>query len=298
MMALCLVAAFALAGALAASASAQAPTWYECAKAVKVGKTYPTGEYKNSKCTEPLAGGKYLLKEGVGKGKPFKGATKKGTDAVLHIKTWLGDLTVVCKSAKDSGTAALPNVEKEVSISYSSCKALSTKVCTSPGAKKGEIKVTGLRGEFGYVEEAPNPTVVGLRFENEADPGGLMDSFSCEDVEGKVFGQVIGVQSKDINEINKEAETLDEATERYGEHEYEGKKFKPTVNILGWAPELAEIERCSGQECATEYPAHVLKGEFCGEFVEHLLGKECTPPAYLGLDLTTLNKGEALMVKT
>ncbi len=295
---LCIVAVLATSGLLATSASAEglpAPTWYACAKAVPKN----TGNYSNKTCSTLSEPGKgaYELKEGIGKGKAFKGKTKEGTEPTLHIKTWLGDLTVVCEKAKDAGKVAAPNLEKEVSIDYSKCKALGTKVCTSAGAKSGEIQVTGMRGELGYVEETPT-AVVGMRLENEAHPGELMNEFSCEDVEGKISGQVIGVQSGDVNSVSASSELLDEATERYGEHEYEGKKFKPLVNILGWEPELPEIERCSGQECATEHPAHVLKGEFCGEFVEELLSKKCTPPAYLGLDETVINKGESLEIKT
>jgi hypothetical protein len=223
---LCLVVALAMMGLLATSAFAESlpvPTWYACVKAVPK----DSGNYTEKACataSEPGKGG-YELEESIGKGKEFKGKLNTGTKAILHIKTWLGDLKVECESAKDSGKPALPNLEVGVAIDYGKCKALGTKTCTTAGAKKGEIKATGMRGEFGYVEETPTP-VVGLRLENEAHPGELLTTFTCEDVEGKVAGQVIGLQEKDIGAINKDSELFDEATERYGEHEYEGKKIQ------------------------------------------------------------------------
>lgn len=302
---LCLVAAVAMGCVFAASASAtlKAPNWAICAKA----SPKNTGKYKNKTCTEVNSEGKgaYELKEGVGKGKAFKGKgpkTKKGVrDIVLHVKTFLGDLTVACESATDAGKPAAPNLVKEVSVAYKGCEALGTKPCKSAAAKEGEIKITGLGGQLGYVEEGATP-VVGLRLENETTPGGVISEFVCtggKTVEAKIRNQVIGVVSKDINTPSKEFELFFEATERYGEHEFEGKKYKPSVNILGWAPEVAAIEACEGKECAeTEHPAHILNGEFCGPLIEELLGTECNPPAYLGLDQTLINKGEDLMVKT
>lgn len=305
-MGLCVVAVFAMACALASSASAALPTpyWAACAK------TSPkdTGKYKNKTCTEsePSGKGAYELKESIGKGKAFKGGTakaKKGEKLiVIHLKNpKTGDLAKVeCTSAKDTGKPELPNFEKEVSITYSSCEAIG-KICKSVGAKKaGEIKITGLKGELGYVEEAPE-VVVGLKLENEKEPGKLLSEFDCGEpgeVVAKVTGEVIGVQSKDVNAVSKESGLLDAATERYGEHEFEGTKFKPLVNILGWAEELAGIEEAQMKNEEETDPAHVLRGEFCGTYVESLLKKECIESVYLGLDQTITNKGEDLMVKT
>ncbi|HYB24523.1 MAG TPA: hypothetical protein VED41_12045, partial [Solirubrobacteraceae bacterium] len=171
-----------------------------------------------------------------------------------------------------------------------------THKCSSSEAAAGEIKVPAMRGELGYVEEPPS-TVVGLRLESEATPDGVISEFSCEIVHATLKGQVIGVVSKDVNTFSKESELLDEATERYGEHEFDGKKFKPLVNILGWAGEVAGIEEAQKENNEEADPAHVLKGEFCGALVEELLGVECTPPAYAGLDQTVVNKGETLEIK-
>lgn len=288
----CLVAALAIAGVLASSASAQ-PTWYECAK-IKHG-----GNYANSTCTEPSApgAGAYELKPGVGKGKAFKG--KQIGQAVLHVKTWLPEAVVDCKSATLGGKPVAPNLEEDVTVTYKGCETaglVGAHKCTSPGAKTGEIKVPAMRGELGYVEESPS-VVVGLRLEDEAHPGGLIVEFKCETVEAKVGGQLIGVQQKDVNAISKKSETVDEATERYGTHEYEGKAFKPVVNLLGWASEVPGIEEAQRKDEEETDPAHVLRGEFCGEFIEETLHKTCSPPAYMGQDQTSEATGEALMIK-
>ncbi|HYB24820.1 MAG TPA: hypothetical protein VED41_13540 [Solirubrobacteraceae bacterium] len=290
-LALCLAAAFATAGVLATGAFAAEPAWFACVKA----SPKNSGNYNNKTCTEASepGKGKYELKEGVGKAKAFKGS---GGAAVLHVKTWLGDEKVECASSKDAGKPAAPNLETDVTVAYSKCTVFTTHECTSAGAKAGEIKVPAMKGKLGYVEEGATP-VVGLRLENEASPGGTLAEFNCGIVRATLNNQVIGVVSKDVNVVNTQSELNDEATERYGEHEFDGKKFKPLVNILGWANEVAGIEAAQKENDEEADPAHVLKGEFCGELVEELLGVECTPPAYAGLDATIVNKGEALMIK-
>jgi hypothetical protein len=288
---LCVVAALATAGLISTSAFAGTqPAWFECVKA----SPKNSGNYKNKTCSEASEPGKgeYALKEGIGKGKEFKG---KGGAAVLHVKTWLGDQKVECTASSDKGKLGLPNLETSVTVTYSKCTLFGTHKCTSAGAKAGDIVITGMRGELGYVDESP--VAVGVRLENEASPGATIVEFNCGIVEAKLGGQLIGEQVKDVNVIDKESTVVDLAEERYGEHEYEGKPFKPTVNILGWANEVAGIEEAQAKDEEETDPAHVLKGLFCGELVEELLGVECTPEAYAGLTQTTTNKGEALMVK-
>jgi hypothetical protein len=294
---LCLVALLAVACLASTSAfGLSTPTWYQCVKA----SPKNTGNYKNKTCSEASEAGKgaYALKEGIGKGHEFKG---KGGEAVLHVKTWLGDDKVICKDSKTSGKFEVPNLERDVSVSYSKCAALETRVCASAGAKKGEIKISGLRGELGYVEESP--VSVGLKLESEAHPGpsGELAKFTCENLEATILGGVIGVVGKDVDVINKESETVDLATERIGEHEYEGFKYKPTVNIVGWAAEQEAIaaEVKEDEEGKIEkINRPILKAVICGPFIEELLNKKCTPEAYSGLDTTTINKGEALMINT
>ena len=292
----CLVVALASL-ALAATASAATPTWYVCAKA----EPKNTGGFNDKACTEANGGGtgKYVLKEGLGKGKIFKG---KGGPAVLHVKTWLGDKTVECGKSKSVGTPVLPNLEKEVTISFGKCEALEKNYdCKSTGAKKGEVVIKGLKGELGYLEEEPTKRV-GLKLESEANPGpeGEMGKFECEVLTVTVIGGVIGEVKKDINTINKEQEVDYVATESIGEHEFEGKKYKPLVNPLGWASEAAEIEKEVEEDLKGEKEKIVrpiIKTLICGPFIEALLKVECTPEAYTGLDTTNALKGESLMIK-
>ncbi len=296
MMGLCLVAALALTAVVAASASAALPAWYVCAKA----SPKDTGAYANKTCSEVAAGhkGGYELKEGVGKGKAFKG---KGGVAALHVKTWLGDDKVECTSSTDSGTPVAPKGEKDVTVIYKGCKALGSKLCNSPGAASGEIKIAGLKGELGYVEESP--VVAGLKLESEAHPGptGELTSFECEkEIEATLTGGVIGVQLKDVNSINKESELVYLAGEYIGEHVFDGFKYVPLVNIVGWADEKAAFEQELKEDLAGEIEKlerPILKAGLCGSLIEKFLGVHCAPEAYSGLDTTVVNKGETLEVK-
>jgi hypothetical protein len=284
--------------ALAGTASAAGtPEWYECAKALPKN----TGNFNNKTCTEASepGAGKYVLQPGIGKGKELKG---KGVGpSALHVKIWLGDNTVECAKSKSVGKEVMPNLEKEVSISFSKCVALSVHKCNSPGAKPGEIKISGLKGELGYLEE--EPVSVGLKLESEANPGpeGVLGTFECEGViKVTTIGGVIGVVHKDINTISKESEVEYVATENIGVHEFEGKKYSPLANLLGWATEKTAIEKEIEEDLKGEIAKilrPIIKTVTCGPFIEALLKVECTPEAYTGLDATNALKGEALMIK-
>ena len=209
----CSLAAFAMAAVISANASATVPTWFECGKASKVGKTY-TGEYAGKTCEEAgnvPTGGKYELREGVGKGKMFKG---KGGVALLSVSTSLGSSTVECASSKSSGTAALPNREAGVAATYKGCKMLGSKVCASAGKRPGEVEIIGLKGELVYAEES-STSPVEVKLESEAHPGpsGEIAKFGCQGLEATLTGRLVGVQAKDINVISREFETNDLASE-------------------------------------------------------------------------------------
>jgi hypothetical protein len=299
---LAVVLACATAGVSAtASASATIPTWFECGKALKNGKTY-MGRYSSKSCTaasEVEAGGKYELIEGIGKGKRFKG---KGGKAVLHVKTWLGDDTVECTSSKDSGSRALPNLETDVVVIYKGCKAFGNRACSSAGAPSGEVEISGLKGELGFIGEPPEP-VVGLKLESEANPGpgGELAALSCKGLDVTISGGLIGVESKDVDTISKESQTVDLAGEYIGQRKHGESTYKPLVNIVGWAGEQEEIAKEieadeRGEIGKLERP--ILKALMCGQAIEELAGEECAPEAYAGADETILDKGEALMIRT
>jgi hypothetical protein len=285
----------------AADASASTPTWFECGKAAKSGKTY-LGHYAGKSCeaaSQVATGGKYELNEGIGKGKPFKG---KGGKSVLHVKTWLGDDTVECKSSKSSASPALPNLETNVVVIYKGCKAFGNRACSSSGRPAGEIEIAGLHGEFGFIEESPQ-TVVGLKLESEAHPGvdGALTTFSCNGLEVTVTGGLIGVQSRDIDTISKDSQTVYVAGEYIGERRHGASKYKPLVNIVGWADEqeaIAKEVKADEKGEIGKLARPILKALMCGEAIEQTAGEECLSEAYAGQDQTIANKGEALMLRT
>lgn len=294
---LCLVAAFAALALASTASAAGSPTWFACIKA----EPKNTGTYNDKLCTEKNEGGtgKYVLVESLGKN-PAKEVKGKGGPAVLHVKTWLGDNTVECQKSKSVGKLELPNRMKEVSITFGKCVALKVHACKSPGAKNGEVKITGLKGELGYLEE--EPTKVGLKLESEAHPGpeGELASFECETVLPTIVGGVIGEVTGNINKVSKEFGLNYVATESIGEHEFEGKKYTPLVNPLGWFSEKAEYEKETEEDLKGEKAKIVrpiIKAIVCGEFIEQVLKVECTPEAYAGLDQSVALKGESLMIK-
>ncbi len=286
---LCAVVALALCAALATSATAAPPTWFECAKAAKVGRK-PTGDYNDKLCTSPNSEGtgKYVLREGVGRVKTSKG---KSEDVVLNVQTYLGDSTVECGKGLVRVTPKLPNLVVSVELLLKKCVTHvggGTKRCSSALRKRGEIKLHALSGELGYISESP--VIVGMKLGLESEPGGVIANFDCEGLEVTVAGEIIGVQQKDVNAVSKESETVFAAGEYLGELEFEGHKFAPLVNLLGFEDELEAISKL-------EAPPNVLGATICGPFIEAVLGKPCTPETYAGQDQTVVSKGEALMIK-
>jgi hypothetical protein len=205
--AVCCVAVFASIASTAGSASATVPTWFECHKAEKSGKTY-TGRFDGKLCeqaSEVEGNGKYELGEGLGKGKAIKG---KGGQAVLHVTTSLGDGTVACTSSGDAGKPALPNFETGVVMTYKGCKMLGSKRCSSAGGHAGEVVIAGLKGEFVLAEES-SASAVELKLESAAHPGpdGELAQVSCEGVQATITGELVGARSKDVDAIDRESET-------------------------------------------------------------------------------------------
>jgi hypothetical protein len=287
---LCVVAALALSAAVATSASATVPTWFECAKAPKVGKGH-TGNYNDKLCTSfnSEGTGKYVLREGVGRIKTDKG---KSEDVVLNVQTYLGDSTVECAKGGDRVTPLLPNRVVSVEVVLKKCVTHvggGTKKCSSALRKAGEIKLHAMSGELGYISESP--VVVGVKLGLESEPGGVIANFDCEGLEVTVAGEIIGLQEGDVNAVSRESETVFESGEYLGEVEYEGHKFSPLVNLLGFEDELEAIGKL-------EAPPNVLAATICGPIIEGVLGKPCAPEAYAGQNQTMVAKGEPLEIKT
>jgi hypothetical protein len=185
---LALVAVFALVAISAASASAAEPAFYECAK--EAGGKYAKG------CTSEGGKGGYTLREGIGKKHAFKG---KGGAATLHTPAVGGE--VKCTAFKDSGELTSPTTEGKVVSTFSGCESLGKK-CASPGAKAGTIVTNPLKGSLGYLNKAKHEVGVDLSPES----GKYLAEFSCEGLEVKVEGSVIG-QITPVNTFTKSTTT-------------------------------------------------------------------------------------------
>lgn len=284
-----LAAAAALVALAAATASASLPTWYECAKAPKVGREH-LGNYNDKLCTEPNAEGKgkYILREGGGRDKHTRG---KSHATVFHVKTWLGDATIECGSSKDSAITQEPNRVVDVESTLKKCEAFGShdERCSSAGKKPGEVRLHAMRGELGYLDEATPE--VGLKLWLESEPGGVFAEFTCgTNLEVQVSGSIIGVVQGDINTVSKPAEIVFASGEYLGTIDYEGHEFAPRVNLLGFEDELEAIGR-------HEAAPNVLTARLCGAYVKTVLGVECAE-ALAGEDQVQTSKGESLMIKT
>jgi hypothetical protein len=200
---LALVAVFAFAAMTASGASASKPVWKFCAKAAKVGKTTPTGEFSDKNCSVAAPGGKYQLEAGIGKGKGFKG---KGGKAILHnVVPGKGDIKVECASFKDEGSVVAPSGVAKVKSTFSKCKSLGAP-CKTEGGKKETITTSSLAGSLGYLNKAH--TAAGESLTDEAAPGsGFLATFECEGLaKVRVHGAVIGSLSP-FGSISKESTT-------------------------------------------------------------------------------------------
>ena len=291
----CMMLALALCAVLASVALAEepppAPYWAECIK------TSPkhTGHYEEKKCAKPSASGtgNYELKAGIGHGGGFAGKAK-GEEPVLEMQTASGRIEVECNKSTDSGKYGLPNRLVDVVFTYGKCHgygALSALTCTSPGAPAGTILMPPMSGELGYrqYEKGPYPASVGVLLENEAAPGGVITQFSCgPELEVRISGQLM-VNTSAPKEATKALALVDHPRAELGELEYNGKKYTPVTNGLGWWSELREIE-------LAERPPHVLVDELCGAYIQRLEGEPCTPRLYMGAWYIFSAKGEPLRI--
>jgi hypothetical protein len=269
-----------------------APYWAECFKT----SVKHTGKYEEKKCVKPSGSGKgnYELRPGIGAGGGFIGKSVGGEKPWLYMQTASGLIKVECTKGVDAGKYGLPNRVSDVVFSYGKCHGsgpLAAQKCTSPGASTGTIQFSPLSGELGYTfykKESIN-VLVGALLESEVDPGGMITAFSCgPELEVKVSGQLI-VKPSTLREASKHLTFTDKPSARLGEQEYNGKKYSPETNDLGWEPELHEIE-------LGERPPHVLTDELCGSYIQKLEGEPCTPPLYMAIEQLMLAKGEPLMV--
>jgi hypothetical protein len=196
----CLAIVAALMSVATTSATAAGPTIYECGKATKVGKKY-TGRYIEKKCTteattKEMEEGKtnrYELKEGIRKGRPFKG---KGAGANFDV-TGIGGMA--CTKSSDTGKFTSATTAGDVVIMLKDCEFVGKK-CES-GATAGEVVTDPLAAGFGYLKgkgtKAPK-----VGFGMVAESGESLATLHCGTDNIAVTGAIIGEVSP-VNELTK-----------------------------------------------------------------------------------------------
>jgi hypothetical protein len=196
LMRLCLVALLATAGVAVSSASAAEPELFECAKAAKVGKETPTGEFSDKNCSVPVEGGKYKLQPGIGKAKVFQFTGKRSTH---HVPAVGGEIT--CATVKGSGKYTSTTSLGDVVFTWRTCTNGGRR-CTSAGATAGTIVTNPLEGNLGYISKSP--LNVGVDFKGEG--GKDIEDFTCEGLVYETGGSLIGEVGGDINKFNTAVE--------------------------------------------------------------------------------------------
>jgi hypothetical protein len=263
---LALVVMFAIGALTAVSASAN-PHWFECAK------NKESGKFEKGCATEGGKGG-WELKEGIGKGKAFKG---KGGTAILHnVIPGKGDIKVECASFKDTGQVAVPDKEFNVVATFKKCKSLGSP-CKTPGGKKETITTEKLAGNLGWLNKSKQEA--GASLFDEAEPGGkeaFLASFECEGLaKVRVHGGVIG-KLEPVGVFSKEA------TSTYTVGEYLGEPspgYKPLTNPPAFEEEVVGV----------------LLTELNGPETGNTWQPEGGLPS--GQEATAVNKGEFLEIK-
>ncbi len=187
---LVLVAVVAMSSIVAASASAAAPEYLICGKAVKskITKKYE-GTYSNKECTAASTEGKYELV-------PYTAAKKpafKVTNGVSSLLVYIPGSGVVgdteCQKAKGAGSVTGAKTGTLVET-FEKCQS-SGKTCTSTqaGEKKGDITTQTL--DTTLIASASSKTGVANEVKG-AGPGGLSAEFNCEGEEISTKGAVSG----------------------------------------------------------------------------------------------------------
>jgi hypothetical protein len=168
---LCLVAVLALSATAAASASAAPMPIYKTCKKVAKG----TGKLGNKTCTE--AGGKEDYELGEWNEGKEKEPKLKGKDGASTLKGYIKGIgvlaTVTCAKSKDEGTITGPS-ESTLTVTFEKCSG-EEKVCTTAGAKAGDIVTKPLAGLLILVSK--EPAVVGILLKGATSP--VYAEFSC-----------------------------------------------------------------------------------------------------------------------
>jgi hypothetical protein len=193
--ALCLVAVFAITALAAASASAAKPEFVVCKKEKKTGKFT-----KGCVAAEP-AGKGAGERETIAEAGPQAYKDKNGVSTLtVYIpgKGIVGE--TVCQKAKGAG-AIIGEKTTETTVEFEKCES-AEKTCTSTNTtKKGEIKTELLEGKLIATGESPTGFAVTVG----AKSGGKSAEFNCEGLEISTTGAVSGAQEGNIGKASKKS---------------------------------------------------------------------------------------------
>jgi hypothetical protein len=182
-----LTAVLAMAALGAASASAEAPEFGRCVKALK-----GTGPFKNAGCTVAVTGGSYEWMPGPG---TKDGFTLAPREAVMRVIETVGGTPLICHDAAGTGEYTGQKTVGAVVLTLSGCETGSVK-CNSAGQTTGTAVTSPLEGALGIVKrgEAPALDKIGLALFHPGE-GGLILHVDCAGLPISVRGSVIGAVS-------------------------------------------------------------------------------------------------------
>jgi hypothetical protein len=246
-----------------ASASAEAPAWWECAK--QTGGPFEKG------CGKEGGAAGWVLRPGIGKGKTFSGT---GGPVQWH-RVLPGGVDIVgsCTSWKVTGGVAVPNKVTNVVLTLKKCRVSNSR-CITEGLGLDEILSEPLAGELGWLKK---PGSAGLALYNQAAPKtGLIANFNCEgEYLQRWFGALIGEEGP-VGSVGKEFTTNFAVSNYLGEVE---PLYQPLTN----PPAFEEGE------------VGVLEAQINSPATENAWWPEGGMP--IGLEGSLASKGEALAIK-
>jgi hypothetical protein len=182
MIGLALIAMFAVVGAAAANASAEAPEFGRCLKVAK-----GTGKFKGSNCTIEAVGGAYEWTPGPGVSSKFTINWKEG---IPTFETVFGT-KITCKTATGTGEYTGTKTVGQVLITLKGCET-SGGVVTSPGQPEGTIVLKPLMGVLGVEKkgETRQKDTIGLDLFPQ-ETGGLVLEAACAGLPITMRGSLI-----------------------------------------------------------------------------------------------------------
>ena len=204
----------AIGGVAAGEASANA-SFYECVK-------NKAGGFSDKGCTVEGSKHHFELREGIGKGKPFKG---KGVAVSMSVPALGKEMT--CTASKSVLSVESPHDPAGTgSLTWSGCQ-IEGASCRSTGEKKPGVVEAELVAEFGTLEEskalnarpfAAGDGIGGVSVGLKKKPGGQL-SVQCGAGGFTVNGAAIGEVSEDVGQISKTSEwtfALEKGVQRWG----------------------------------------------------------------------------------